>query len=68
MSSMTMFQFPVLFCAMLYVLWSTPLFLILPRISEAIHGSACCLIFISLYGAMSSSVVWKCGRNFSHAY
>jgi hypothetical protein len=37
MSSITMFQFPVLFCAMLYVLRSTPLFLILPRISDVIH-------------------------------
>jgi hypothetical protein len=46
MSSMTMFQFPVLFCAMLYVFRSTPLFLILPRISDAIHDhvSVSCLI------------------------
>ena len=46
MPSMTMFQFPVLFCAMLYVFRRTPLFLILPRISDVIHDhvSVSCLI------------------------
>ena len=46
MPSMTMFQFPVLFCVMLYVFRRTPLFLILPRISDVIHNhvSVSCLI------------------------
>jgi hypothetical protein len=43
------------------------LFLVLSRLSDVIHDSVCCLMLITLYEAMSSSIVCKSGQNFSYA-
>jgi hypothetical protein len=43
------------------------LFLMSSRLSDVIHGSDYCLIFITLFEAMSSGFVLKSDRNFSYA-
>jgi hypothetical protein len=51
----------------LYVCKRSYLFLVLSRLSDVIPDSVCCLIFIILYEAMSSSIVYKSGQNFFYA-